>query len=422
MLKAIVSSLLVLILSSGMAWSELNAADFGAKTDGSDCTAAIQAALDKAGEKGDKVTLPAGQYRVEGTLSIPEGVTLEGVWPGPHASHLDKGTVLLAYANRSIESGAPFLSLQTSSTVKGLTIFYPEQTVEDIQPYPWTIQGRGQHYNALDVTIVNAYNGVDCGTYHNEGHHLRNVLICALRRGVLIDQTTDIGRLENVHIHNVYWWRVSNPYRLTAEQIKQLEQYTVDHLEGFIIGRTDWEYMSNCFVIWAKTGFRFTDLGHGLPNVMLTQCGPDISPCGVAVEKVQKHAGITFENCQFMSGLEIHPSNEGPVKLTNCGFWGGSESGSQIIQEGSGALTLTGCHFTEWNQPEDKPYIKATNGSLIVQGCEFFERKKASPDIMIGDRIQTAVIMGSKLSGPDKISAPQDRPGQVQALGNVFVK
>jgi len=404
------------------AWSEINAADFGAKTDGSDCTAAIQAALDKAAEKGDAVRLPAGKHRVNGTLSIPEGVTLQGVWEGPHTSHLDKGTVLLAFANRNIEDGTPFLSLHTSSAAKGLTIFYPEQTVEDIQPYPWTIQGRGQHYNVIDVTVVNAYNGVDCGTYHNEGHHLRNVHICALRRGVLIDQTTDIGRVENVHIHNVYWWRVSAPYSLTPEQAKQLEDYTRQHLEGFIIGRTDWEYMSNCFVIWAKVGFRFADLGHGLPNAMLTQCGPDIMPLGVLIEKVQKHAGVVFENCQFMSGLEIRPGNEGPVKLSNCGFWGNSGSGSQIIQEGSGTISLMNCHFTQGRQPKDEPYVKALSGSLNAQGCEFFIKSIAAPDLFIGENIQTAVVMGNKLSGPGKISTPKNRPDQIQILGNVFAK
>lgn len=421
-MKHIIGLFLMVFVVCSAAWSEVNVVQFGAKTDGSDCTVAIQTALDKASEKGDVVLLPAGSYRINGTLSIPEGVTLTGVWAGPHTSHLDKGTVLLAYANRDIEAGTPLLSLHTSSTIKGMTIFYPEQKVEDIKPYPWTIQGRGQHYNVCDVTVVNAYNGIDCGTYHNEGHHLRNVLICALRRGVFIDQTTDIGRVENVHIHNVYWWRVSQPYQLNGEQVKQLEKYTLDHLEGFIIGRTDWEYMSNCFVIWAKIGFRFVDLGHGAGNAMLTQCGSDINPCGIVVEKVQKHAGVTFENSQIMAGLEIRPTNEGPVKLTNCGFWGSAGTGSQIIQEGVGTLSLLNCHFTQWNQSKDEPYIKALDGSLIVQGCEFFNQNKVTPDILIGEKIKSAVVLGNKMSGANKISAPKDKPDQVQVLGNVFVK
>ena len=190
------------------AWAEdsqINVHDLGAKGDGkTDDTLAFQKALDQAGEKGGIVLVPPGQYRLNGVISVPEGVTLEGVWHGPHTSQLDKGSTLLAYAGRDEEDSKPFISLKTDSTLEGVTIFYPEQNVTDIHPYPWTIQGQGQNYNIIDVTIANAFNGVDCGTFHNEGHNLRNVLMCALRRGVLIDQCTDVGRLENVHLHNVY--------------------------------------------------------------------------------------------------------------------------------------------------------------------------------------------------------------------------
>ena len=42
---------------------------------------------------------------------------------------------------------------------------------------------------------------------------------------------------------------------------------------------------------------------------MITQSGLDIGPLAVLVEEVQSHAGIAFENCQFMSGFEIAPQN-----------------------------------------------------------------------------------------------------------------
>ena len=88
------------------------------------------------------------------------------------------------------------------------------------------------------MTIVNTYNGIDCGTFHNEGHHLRNVYLCALRRGVFIDKCTDIGRVENVHIHSVYWWRLPEPYAIGSVGPAVLERYTLKNLEGFIIGWT----------------------------------------------------------------------------------------------------------------------------------------------------------------------------------------
>jgi hypothetical protein len=73
--------------------------------------------------------------------------------------------------------------------------------------------------------------------------------------------------------------------------------------EGFILGKTDWEYMVNCFCIMYKVGFRFTQFKHGPGNVDLTQCGADVGPLAVLVEDCQPHAGIFFNNSQFMAGI-----------------------------------------------------------------------------------------------------------------------
>jgi hypothetical protein len=383
----------------------LDVVSFGARGDGvADDTLAFQAALDAAAARGERVTVPAGQFRIAGTLSIPPGVTLEGVWPGPHTSMVERGTVLLAYAGRDDESAAPFISLTHNSTLKGVTIYYPEQLPTDIHPYPWTIQGRGQHYNVIDVTLANAYNGVDCGTFHNEGHHLRNLLACCLRRGVLIDQCTDVGRLENVHIHSVYWWRVHYPEgHLTRDEVNAVNAYTLEHLEGFIVGRTDWEFISNSFVIWAKVGFRFVHThtpSGGTGNAVITQSGSDIGPLGVLVEEVQSHAGVAFENCQFMSGFDIGPDNRGPVKLSNCGFWGRAGAGSQMVLRGSGAVFLTATHFSAWDQARlGVPCVDLRAGRLFANGVDFMDAGPTGPHITIGPDVTYASIIGAGSGG-----------------------
>ena len=401
----------------------LNVLDFGAYGDGlNDDTGAFQVALDEAAGEGKCVVVPVGQYRLDGTLSIPAGVTLEGSWPGPHTSMVERGTVLLAYAGRDNEESTPFISLTHNSTLKGVTIYYPEQLPDDIHPYPWTIQGRGQHYNVIDVTIANAYNGVDCGSFHNEGHFLRNVLMCCLRRGVLIDQTTDIGRLENVHIHSVYWWRIHYPERsLTREEVAQVNAYTLANLEGYIIGRTDWEYISNSFVIWAKVGFRFIDSdtpSGGTGNAVITQSGSDLGPLAVLVEAVQAHAGIAFENCQFMSGFEIAPQNRGPVKLSNCGFWGRAGAGSQMILKGSGTVFLAATHFSAWDQEHHGvPCVEVRAGKLIVNGVDFMDATPTGPHITLGADVGYASIVGTTAGGGPLRIANQSA-GDVQVLGS----
>ncbi len=404
--------------------SGLSISDFGAKGDGkTDDTVAFQSALSAAAEQGGKmVVAPAGEYRLNGTLTIPAGVTMEGAWRGPHPSQLSRGTTLLAYAGRDQENGDPLITLRAGATLKGVTLYYPEQKVMDIHPYPWAIQGRGQNYNVIDVTIANAYNGIDCGTYPNEGHHLCGVCLCALRRGVLIDQCTDVGRVENIHIHSVYWWRANPPGQplreqenfLTPQEIDALNRYTTEHLEGFIIGRTDWEFINQCFVIWSKVGFHFIQSPHngGMPNAVLTQSGSDIGPLAVKVDAVQAHAGVAFENCQFMSGLEVGSNCHGPVKLSNCGFWGQAAAGSQMVLDGDGTVTLTATHFNQWDPA--KPCVEARRGSLLIQNCDFMDQ---GTQIFLGKDLTSAVIMGNRLRHGAKIV--KEAQGDVQIFGNV---
>lgn len=59
-----------------------NVRDYGARGDGRrDDTAAFQKALDAAGKaRGGTVSVPRGNYLFAGHLTVPNGVTLEGVW------------------------------------------------------------------------------------------------------------------------------------------------------------------------------------------------------------------------------------------------------------------------------------------------------------------------------------------------------
>ena len=42
-------------------------------------------------------------------------------------------------------------------------------------------------------------------------------------------------------------------------QNKIMAPYLMENLIGFKFGKTDWEYVTNCFVIFAKVGFVFDD-------------------------------------------------------------------------------------------------------------------------------------------------------------------
>jgi hypothetical protein len=413
---------------------EFNVLDYGAVGDAkADNTSAFQRALAAAKGVGGIVRVPPGQFRFDGTLAIPSGVTLEGSWRGPHYPDPHKGTMLLVYAGREQEKADPFVSLASNSTIKGLSFYYPEQQASDIRPYPWTVSIRGDRASVIDVAMANSYNALDCGTHNNAAHYLRNLNITALRRGVLVDRVYDIGRMENIHIHPSEWNSLGT---FSSRDQEAFKEFLLGNLEGFIIGKCDWSYMVDCFVIWAKVGFHFIPYQGDADrdrvqapagNILISQSGSDLSPVAVVVEAVQDHAGIAFENCQFMNSIEINETNTGPVKLTNCGFWGQCRSGSVILNKGSGEVFLTNCHFSAWedrNNPYQwdpkHPFIDCQNGSLLMTACVFKDYGHTpNHHVRLGPNVASAVLNGNIVHGGGKVKLANLTSGDVQLFGSV---
>src|SRR5664279_2950714 len=268
--------------SSLAATSHVNARQYGAKGDGkADDSKALQAALDAAQTTGPICFVPAGLYHLDGPLTVPAGVTLCGASGGvPHSEH-PIGTVLLAFAGRGQAEGEPLITLKPNGVVRNLVIHYPEQALPEVTPYPWSIRADGELCQILDVTLTNPYQAIDVGSKWNELHLVRNVFGCPLKIGVYIDQCTDIGRVENVHFNPNFWTRMALAPRFPGGNI---QAYLEKNLVGFKIGKTDWEFISNCFVIFPKIGFHFDDFGHGPGNAVITQSGSDICPVAVRVD------------------------------------------------------------------------------------------------------------------------------------------
>jgi hypothetical protein len=388
----------------------VNAQQFGAKADGKhDDTAAIQKALNYAKDHGPICFLPAGHYRIEGVLIIPGGVTLTGAGGSVSHAKTPNGTVLLIYGGKDDPDGDPAIVLNWSSVISKVTIHYPDQLPPpNVTPYPWTIQARGQLCQVLDVTITNPYKALDFGTYHNELHIIRNVFACPLNIGVYIDQCYDVGRMENVHFNPNFWKRSELEPKLptggntTEASIDRfhnelLGPYLEENLIGFKIGKTDWEYVTNCFVILAKEGFTFDDYGHGPGNALVTQSGSDVGPIAVMVRKTQVHAGVQFVNCQLMATVKIGPENRGPVKITNSGFWEVPGTQEQIYKQGSGPLILNGCHFTNWDMDgQGKACVYADGGRVSISHCDFMADKTA---IFFGKGLVAATVVGNLYQG-----------------------
>ena len=99
------------------ATASVNARGLGAKGDGKiDDTKALQSALDAARANGPVCFVPAGVYRLDGSLTVPPGVTLCGASGGVPHSEQPIGTVLLAFGGRGQAEAQPLVTLSSSAT------------------------------------------------------------------------------------------------------------------------------------------------------------------------------------------------------------------------------------------------------------------------------------------------------------------
>ena len=364
-----------------------------------DATGPIQKLLDVAAKSGGEVLLPPGLYLLKGSLTIPAGVTLHGSWDAPHHGNgWNKGSTLLVTGGRGQENGPAAIELKANAAVEGLTMLWPEQIPSDIVAYPWAIHGQGIHDTVENVTLVNAYQGIKMGDPDGSLHLIRNVDGCVLRRGIMIDRTTDIGRIENVHFNPHYWSASHYPQQKEGKDgYRNIFTYLPANLEAFIFARSDWEYVTNTFVWGAKSGYLFIGSKAGECNGQFLGIGADFCQACVRIEKIQP-IGLQITNGEFTSfagdpnsAIVTEPDAGGAAQFVNCNFWGVKNHVAWL--QGSTVVTLADCHICD---QLDSGAILAEKGKLIVHGCTF---DKSYPAVILKPGVTSAIISENLQTG-----------------------
>jgi hypothetical protein len=356
-----------------------------------DCTQAFQNALQTAANYGGgTVIVPPGEYIIRNVLFIPAGVTLKGSWENGHTDSYGwmtlppqpkRGSILLSFSGRNNIDGTPFITMEHNSCIAGITIRYPEQTVTDMKPYPWTIfcfGSPGEAQSIVNVNLVNSYQGIECRSMP----YIRNVNMCALRKGIEIDSCYESGRIENVHISPVCWF----PYITTEDDFHIIRDSTLANLEGFVFKRVDWAYISNCFVIWANSGFHFMPTQNDddpSATVLMSNSGTDNCAYAMKIEDATPWWGASFQNCLFTGKTEISANTAGgaPIKFSNCAFWPTLDTElpvefhttTELINKtGNSIVHLSNCSFPgRSTQQYLGDYIKLSGGTLMATNCGF---------------------------------------------------
>jgi hypothetical protein len=382
---------------------------FGAKADSTtDDTLAIQKTLDEAAKAGGKAVLPAGRYHVAGSLRVPPGVTLQGVMDSPVWSEPLKGSIILATGGRDKEDGPALFELGHSAAVRGLTVWYPEQKPNDIHPYSWTFHLQGHDNTVENVTLINSYNGIRIGPEGNVRHRIRSVYGCVLRRGILVDSCSDIGRIENVQFH-CHWWSAKE----VAGDWKPVHEFMWKNLEAFIFGRTDWEYVNNTFVFPVNIGYRFIGTKNGAANGQFSGIGADEAQICVKVDAIQP-MGLLISNGQFVcmhgdvrTEVLVEKTCTGSVRLVNCAFWGPAKQ--CVVSHSQSFVSLSDCFLSSTGRKTNPGQflVEADGGKLQVRGCSFGSDE---PGIALRPGLRHAIITENNgVQGVEIINTIGDR-------------
>jgi hypothetical protein len=373
-----------------------HAKNFGIAADGvTDVTDNIQNALISISSLGGgALFLPEGRYKVSGNLTIPSRVTLRGDWQKPVAGSPICGTILKAYAGKGDENAPPFISLSGSSGVKGISVWYPEQMPDNIQPYPPTFQRlSGSNFTLENVTFVNCYFGFT--TYQNSTTarpFLRNIYGTPLKTGIEYDCLADIGRIESIHFSPDFWAGSALPGSPTSNEHAS---WIYNNGTGLIVRRIDWSYSCYVTVEGYNIGFALRPSRYDGKHPNGQSYRFTLSNCktGVYVE-ANAYAGYQFTRFDIQNaqtGVFLSDAYDEATMFHTCSI---DASGDALYSEGPARVLMMSCDIRQGSVKLDGGYLSVINSNFTSSGSNY---------IQLAAGVRGASILGNTFADGAKI-------------------
>lgn len=345
-------------------------APYHAPSNGSgDATAAIQQALTDAGNNGGGIVyLPAGHYKMLGTLTVPTGVELKGtndfgsVPKGP-------GSVFEVYAGKADPSSSPFLKLSQGSGVRGMVFNYPEQMwtlyATDWYDYPYTIQATGSDVYIINIGLRASMHGVDLFSHKCDRHYVDYLCGHVFKTGLKVGGGSQDGIISNTQFNTiVYASGYESKFGTWPNSPKNGEEdytaakdacynYNWDYLKFLTLGNCTNETLYNIFHYGSQRGLILGDES-GSPSGISMGTAIDASRKAVTYNSLGA-GGFDMINSQIVSVtgnanpneattfLEMDAGFTGTARLFNSDYWGGT---NRAIMGYSGNLELYQAHFS----------------------------------------------------------------------------
>jgi hypothetical protein len=402
---------------------------YNAVADGvTDATAAFQAALTAAGTNGGgTVFAPGGSYRLNGTLIIPTGVELRGVFDIPHGTET-KGSLLNVYSGRANASGTPFIQLQTGAGIKGFTFHYPEQIYDTndvvnfgMVPYPFLLRGLGSDIYAINLAATIPYQLLDLATARCDRHYIDYILATALKTGIQVGNGAMDGQIQNCQFNPSAYTHQGGIYDSiplgTSDNIHEIlwrdaTPYRFGHMTN--------EVLHENFVFGGAKGFHLVPEGGFGPSGHCLGMGVDQCTIAMQIDDVGS-GGLNPINSQIVTVnatngyyLQTGAALTDTFKMFSAAGWG-SHANSAVINGGDVRLQLF--HVS----PAAKiSAFKVTNSaSLIHLGGNLRDNLPAGRPYLTNSAAATVSIIGNVIN---TVSAQMPvSNANVTSLGNLRV-
>jgi len=373
-------------------------------TGGADCTAAVQSAIDDVSAAGGgTVFLPSGRYRFDGGVRLKAGVTLRGDWKAPSnglGGLAVAGTILEPVGDRGHADAVSFITMEGAACVRNLSIWYPDQTIDNVTPYPWTISTECRHgsnnFTVKNVTLVNPYAGIRIGVQMMGLSLMHNIYGTPLSTGISLDGTADTPRMALIHFGPQYWlgsglgpapdpsvlkkYLFANGTGLDLMRADGLDVYRAV-IEGYAVGvRSHRSRFGNPYgaifglkATGCDIGFLIDEINTGWQLTHCTLAGATAAIWAKTGFRVQ----LQLNDCRLVSAKAnaLRSDGDGNIQAQNCSING------RVVMDGGGSISLLAC---------------------TLDG--------AASRVVIGPKVLRALILG----GIQKSSVENDGLGDVQ--------
>lgn len=365
----------------------------GATDDSGAFQAALNAVSNPGGVGGGVVFVPSGTYAFSNNIAIPPGVTLQGDWQDwSLGSNGVVGTLFKVYVGAGQSNGLPFITINQSA-LKGVSIWYPNQTPGSITPYPFTIfieNGNGVVHN---VALINPYQGISCD--NGPQHIISEVFGTPLYTGIQVDDEYDISHQEEVRFSPDFWpaSKLAGAPATGGAHAAWMRSYGA----GERLYRADGEACMNVMISGYSIGIDGLYGANGNPDASLFGCV--ISNCATAYLDAAGggNTGMEFTRCSFDGDIAVdrNTANDASAYFHTCQFTG--HSGVAIRQTGgssstmqfqnctvSGAVRVDGgiANFvnSSFTVPASSNHCIMSSGAIYAAftGCSFTPTRKVS--------------------------------------------